>query len=73
LIWRFRSSALIISSELHQKISRSCTRVDQVPSEILNFRQMRPPIFRKHKKKRYSASEELGIDSARKVAAAAGG
>ncbi len=73
LIWRFRNSALIISSELHQKISQSCTRVDQVPSEILSFRQTRPPIFLKHRKKRYSASEELGIASTRKVAAAAGG
>jgi hypothetical protein len=73
LIWRFRNSALIISSELHQKISQSCTRVDQVPSEILNLRQKRAPIFHKHKKKRHSASEELGIDSTRKVAAAAGG
>ena len=73
MIWRFRNSALIISSELHQKISQSCTRVDQVPSEILNFRQTRAPIFRKHKKKRYSSSEELGTDSTRKVAAAAGG
>ena len=73
MIWRFRNSALIISSELHQKISQSCTRVDQVPSEILNVRQTRAPIFRKHKKKRDSASEDLGTDSTRKVAAAAGG
>ncbi len=73
MIWRFRNSALIISSELHQKISQSCRRVEQVPSEILNLRQTRAPIFCKHKKKRYSASEELGIASTRKVAAAAGG
>ncbi len=73
LIWRFRNSVLVISSELHEKISRSCKRIDQVPSEILNVRRTRAPIFGKHKKRGCAASEVLEADSTRKVAAAAGG
>jgi hypothetical protein len=73
LIWRFQNSAFIIPAELHQKITQSCQRVDQVPSEILNFRQIPTPILAKHKKKRFRASQALATDSAHKVAAAAGG
>jgi len=73
LIWRFKNSALIISSELHEKISRSCRRVDQVPSEILDVRQTLAPIVRKDKKRGYVASKALVVNPKCKVAAVGGG
>ena len=40
VLWRSRKSALTIPAELHEKLSRLCHPIDQVPSEVLRVRMI---------------------------------
>jgi hypothetical protein len=42
VLWRFRRSSIIISSELHEKIHSTCTPVLEVDSEVLGLRTLPP-------------------------------
>jgi len=40
VLWRSRKSGLTIPAELHEKLSRVCQPIDQVPSEVLRIRMI---------------------------------
>jgi hypothetical protein len=47
VIWKFRKSPMTISSELHEKVARSCTPINVVSSEVVAIRH---PLEKKPKK-----------------------
>lgn len=38
MIWKFRKSPMTISTELHEKVARSCTPINAVSSEVVGVR-----------------------------------
>jgi hypothetical protein len=40
VLWKSRKSPIIIPAEVHEKLSRTSTRIDEVPSEVVAVRTL---------------------------------
>ena len=57
LLWKLRRRTMTIPAELHQQIARSCSRINEVPSEVLRVRPL--PTY-PSKREKYGTAREIG-------------